>query len=64
MVDFLAAIGLVLVIEGIAFLAVPEFVKRMSAQTSEASPDLLRIVGLCAALAGLLIVWAVRTFLA
>ncbi len=63
MTDFLAALGLVLVLEGIAFAAFPGAVRRTMAQAAETSPDLLRIVGIVSAVAGLLVVWVVRNVL-
>jgi len=58
--DFLAAVGLVLVIEGLLYGGFPAFAKRMAAEATQASENLLRITGLLAIAAGVFIVWLVR----
>ncbi len=60
MSDFLAALGLFFVIEGICLAAFPLSAKR--AMTSIlAMPDApLRVAGIVSAVVGLLIVWLVR----
>ena len=58
--DLLAALGLVLVIEGILYAGFPGAVRRMLA-TVEQTPDrVLRATGLAAACLGLFVVWLVR----
>jgi hypothetical protein len=58
--DFLAALGLVFVIEGLIFAAFPESAKRAMASVLE-TPDLsLRLIGIGSAVVGLLLVWLVR----
>ena len=60
MTDFVVAIGLVFVIEGLVFAAFPGAAKRAVASVMEA-PDLsLRAVGIGAAIIGLILVWMVR----
>lgn len=60
MFDFVVAIGLVLVIEGLIFAAFPAAAKRMAA-SAQATPDTsLRIAGVVSALIGLVVVWLVR----
>lgn len=60
MTDFLAALGLVFVIEGIVFAALPGPAKRaMEAVLKTPEPN-LRFTGVVSALFGLLIVWMVR----
>lgn len=60
MSDFLAALGLFFVIEGICLAAFPLSAKRAMA-TVLAMPDaLLRVAGIVSAVAGLIIVWLVR----
>ncbi|GLK76100.1 hypothetical protein GCM10008171_13540 [Methylopila jiangsuensis] len=60
MTDFFVALGLVLVIEGVLFAAVPGAAKRSCANIL-ATPDvLLRGVGLGAAVLGLGVIWLVR----
>ncbi|MDE0924182.1 DUF2065 domain-containing protein [Aurantimonas coralicida] len=60
MSDFVAALGLVLVIEGVVYCLFPDGVRR-KARTAAMLPDRsLRIGGLAAAIAGVGIVWLVR----
>ena len=58
--DALTALGLVLVIEGMIFAAVPEGAKRAVALMASRPPMLLRMLGLGAMAAGVLLVWFVR----
>ena len=60
MSDFLAALGLVLAIEGILFAAFPFATKRAMAAAVETPETRLRIIGLASALLGVVIVWLVR----
>ena len=60
MADFVVALGLVLVIEGLLFAALPGAAKRASAQVAETPEHSLRIVGIVAAAAGLAVIWMVR----
>lgn len=60
MADFIAAIGLVLVIEGVFYGGFPGFAKRMAAEASNAPDELLRIAGIAAVAIGVAIVWFVR----
>jgi uncharacterized protein len=60
MSDFIVALGLVLVIEGLVYAAFPQATKRM-AENALAVPDAtLRIAGVVAAGFGVLLVWIVR----
>jgi uncharacterized protein YjeT (DUF2065 family) len=60
MSDFLAALGLVFVIEGLIFAAFPDAAKRAITSVLE-TPDIsLRLIGIGSALVGLIIVWLVR----
>jgi len=60
MEDFLAAIGLVLVLEGVLYALFPEGMQRMMASALELSPSMLRGGGLLAAVIGFVVVWLVR----
>jgi uncharacterized protein YjeT (DUF2065 family) len=60
MSDFLVALGLVFVIEGIVFAAFPESAKRAVTAVLETPDSMLRIVGLASAVVGLLLVWLIR----
>jgi hypothetical protein len=60
MSDFLVALGLVFVIEGIVFAAFPEAAKRAVTAMLETPDTALRMVGLASAVLGLLLVWLIR----
>ncbi|PWB62709.1 MAG: DUF2065 domain-containing protein [Bradyrhizobiaceae bacterium] len=60
MSDFLVALGLVFVIEGLVFAASPSAAKRAMMQVLEAPEGPLRMIGIGSALVGLVIVWLVR----
>lgn len=60
MTDFLAALGLMFVFEGILYGGFPAMVRRMAAQM-ETMPDLtLRVAGLAVAAFGVVLVWIAR----
>lgn len=60
MADFLAALGLVLVLEGLIYGGVPRFAKRLAAEMMEIPDSTLRAGGLIAMVLGVGIVWLVR----
>ncbi|MGD0333624.1 MAG: DUF2065 domain-containing protein [Xanthobacteraceae bacterium] len=60
MSDFLAALGLVFVIEGVLFAAFPLGAKRAMTAVLDVPDSGMRIVGLVSAVVGVLIVWLVR----
>ncbi|MGB6120183.1 MAG: DUF2065 domain-containing protein [Mesorhizobium sp.] len=60
MQDFLVAIGLVLVIEGVLYGGFPSLARRMAAQATETPENGLRMAGLAALCIGVFIVWLVR----
>lgn len=60
MEDLFAALGLVLVIEGILYGLFPDGMKRLMAQVLEMPAAQLRWGGLAGAAVGVLIVWLVR----
>ena len=60
MSDFLAALGLVFVIEGVLYAAAPEGMKRLMAASQTLPAGTLRAGGLGAALLGVVIVWLIR----
>jgi uncharacterized protein YjeT (DUF2065 family) len=60
MSDFLAALGLVFVIEGLVFAAFPEAAKRAVAAMVDTPDQGLRLVGLLSAVFGLVVLWLVR----
>lgn len=60
MFDFLAALGLVFVIEGLIFAAFPGPAKRAMASVLETPEASLRLIGLGSAIVGLVLVGLVR----
>ncbi len=60
MKDFLAALGLVFVIEGLLFAALPAQAKRAMASVMETEDGPLRLIGIGSAVAGLIALWLVR----
>ncbi len=60
MSDFLAALGLVFVTEGLLFAAFPVHAKRAMASVMETPETTLRIIGIISAAVGVLVVWLVR----
>jgi len=60
MSDFLAALGLVFVIEGLIFAAFPEAAKRAMTSVLETPDVSVRLVGVGSAVVGLIIVWLAR----
>jgi uncharacterized protein YjeT (DUF2065 family) len=64
MTEFITAIGLVLVIEGLLYALAPRGVKQMMAAMDKIPPDTLRTGGLAAAALGVFIVWLARSLAA
>ena len=60
MSDFVAALGLVLVIEGLLWAASPMMATRLLQAAAEVSEQVLRVCGLASIGLGVLIVWLVR----
>ena len=60
MAEFLVAIGLVFVIEGLLFAAFPSAAKRLAASAIESPETSLRIAGIISAVIGLVLIWVVR----
>ena len=58
--DFLTALGLVLVLEGLLYAAFPEPMKRMVAMLLALPAGIMRMAGLTAAVVGLAVVWFAR----
>jgi uncharacterized protein YjeT (DUF2065 family) len=58
--DFLIGIGILFVLEGILFLAIPGWMRR-AMKSALATPDnILRLAGIGSAIAGLILIWIVR----
>lgn len=60
MSDFLAAVGLVLVIEGVIAAGFPNITRAAMQTAAQTSPQKMRAVGVVAAAFGVLVVWLVR----
>jgi uncharacterized protein len=58
--QFLVAVGLVLVIEGLLFAAFPTAAKRLAASALESPESVLRVAGIVSAVLGLALIWLVR----
>jgi len=60
MADFIVALGLVFVIEGLLFAANPGAAKRAMAHVLETADGPLRLIGIGSAILGVVLVWFVR----
>ncbi len=60
MTDFLAALGLVFVLEGLVFAAFPTAAKRSLATVLARPEATLRMVGIASAVFGLGLIWLIR----
>lgn len=58
--DFLAAAGLVLVIEGLIYCGFPAFARRLAEEVRETPDQRLRMGGLAAMVIGVAVIWAIR----
>jgi hypothetical protein len=64
MTDFLAALGLVLVIEGLIFALAPLRAREAMRAAAETAPEMLRLVGLASAVGGVIVIWLARRYFA
>lgn len=60
MEDFLAAMGLVLVVEGLVYGGFPGLAKKLATEVLATPEQTLRVLGLCSIAAGVGVVWLVR----
>lgn len=60
MSDFFAALALAIVLEGIAYAAFPDQMKRALATLLETPSSKIRVVALTSAAAGLMLLWLIR----
>jgi uncharacterized protein YjeT (DUF2065 family) len=60
MADFIVALGLVFVIEGLLFAANPGAAKRAMAHVLETADGPLRVIGIASAILGVFLVWLMR----
>jgi uncharacterized protein YjeT (DUF2065 family) len=61
MTDFLAALGLVFVIEGLMFAALPGHAKKAITSVLQTPEPTLRLIGIGSAVIGLVVVWLARS---
>lgn len=60
MIDFLTALALVLVIEGLFLAVFPHRLRQILQMLEQMAPDNLRVGGLCVAGLGVFCVWLLR----
>jgi len=60
MSDFVVALGLVFVLEGLLFAAFPDVAKRAMESVQQTQDSALRIVGLVSAIIGIAVIWFIR----
>jgi len=60
MSDFITAIGLLLVIEGLLYAAAPSFIKKRAADVTGMPENTLRTIGLVVLVLGVGVVWLIR----
>jgi len=60
MTDLVVGIGLVLVIEGLAYAIAPALMKSVMAQMQDAPEQTLRVIGVLSITVGVFVVWLVR----
>jgi uncharacterized protein len=63
MEDFLAALALLLVIEGLLFAAFPNATRRAMLEASQTPDGMVRKIGLISAVVGIISLYAVRRLL-
>ncbi|WP_315700879.1 MULTISPECIES: DUF2065 domain-containing protein [unclassified Bradyrhizobium] len=58
--DFLIGLGILFVLEGLMFAASPEWMRKAMKSAMTTPDNILRMVGIGSALAGLILIWVVR----
>ena len=58
--DFLIGVGIRFVLEGLLFAASPSWMRRAMKSAVMTPDNILRMVGIASAVAGLLLIWLVR----
>jgi uncharacterized protein len=58
--DFLIGVGILFVIEGLMFAAIPAWIKRAMKSALETPDSMLRVAGIGSAVVGLILIWVVR----
>ena len=58
--DFLIGLGILFVLEGLMFAASPEWMRKAMKSALTTPDNVLRVVGIGSAVAGLILIWVVR----
>jgi uncharacterized protein YjeT (DUF2065 family) len=58
--DFLIGLGVLFVLEGVMFAASPDWMRRAMKAALTTPDNILRVVGIGSAVAGLILIWVVR----
>jgi uncharacterized protein len=58
--DFLIGVGILFVLEGLMFAASPAWMRRAMKSALMTPDNIMRIVGIGSAVAGLILIWVVR----
>jgi uncharacterized protein YjeT (DUF2065 family) len=58
--DFLIGVGILFVIEGLLFAAMPGWMRRAMASVVATPDNILRVTGIGSAVVGLILIWIVR----
>jgi uncharacterized protein YjeT (DUF2065 family) len=58
--DFLIGVGILFVLEGLLFAASPSWMRRAMKSAVMTPDNILRMVGIASAIAGLVLIWLVR----
>ena len=58
--DFLIGVGILFVLEGLLFAASPSWMRRAMKSAVLTPDNILRMVGIASAVAGLVLIWLVR----
>ena len=58
--DFLIGVGILFVLEGLLFAASPSWMRRAMKSAVVTPDNILRMVGIASAVAGLVLIWLVR----
>ncbi|CCE12012.1 conserved hypothetical protein [Bradyrhizobium sp. STM 3843] len=58
--DFLIGLGILFVLEGLMFAASPEWMRKAMKSALTTPDNVLRVVGIGSAVAGLILIWVAR----
>ncbi|MEW6638965.1 MAG: DUF2065 domain-containing protein [Pseudomonadota bacterium] len=60
--DLLIGVGILLVVEGLLFLALPNWMREAMKSAIVTPDNILRAVGLASAVLGLILIWLIRRY--